>query len=83
MVITLFACAFLWEYGNEALIPVIWMKVGTNSLIGIWFHFFRGRQLYFYYNLGFSSLVLYCSVFLIDFLFCIGVWYFVLFARQF
>jgi len=45
---------------------VFWMKIITNLLIGFLFGTFRKESLYFYNNLGFSSLKMYLGVFFMD-----------------
>jgi hypothetical protein len=55
------------------VIPVFFMKVITNGLIGLIFHFFRQNRLYFFHNLGVTAFDLYVSAFFIDLLLWFGV----------
>ena len=65
--ISLFGCYLILQSGTHLfVIPVFCMKVVTNVLIGCIFHFFRRNQLYFFHNLGISTLHLYFSAMVID-----------------
>lgn len=44
------------------------MKVTTDAILCIYFHFFRSGQLYFFYNLGYTVRQLYGYTGLIDFI---------------
>jgi hypothetical protein len=71
IVISIFGCYLILESGNGLfIIPVFLMKVITNGLIGLIFHFFKQNQLYFFQNLGVSVIDLYASAFCVD----LGLW---------
>lgn len=74
IVVSIFGCYLILESGNELfIIPVFFMKIITNGLIGLIFHFFKQNQLYFFQNLGVPTLDLYSSAFCIDLVLWLGV----------
>lgn len=74
IVISLFGCYLIVESGNIAFIlPVLFMKVITNALVGAIFYFFKQNQLYFFQNLGVSATQLYSFAFVIDMVLWLGV----------
>src|SRR5688572_24423465 len=65
--ISLFGCYLLWVYGSWAyMIAVFWVKVSTNTVLGLYIHIFNADQYYFFNNLGFRKTELYVFTFLLD-----------------
>jgi len=63
------ATSFLFLQQSNVLASIIilfWMKIITNLLIGFLFGTFKSESLYFYNNLGYSSLKMYLGVFFLD-----------------
>lgn len=52
------------------------VKILTNLLIGLLFHMFRRDSLYYYNNLGYSTISIYCSVMGFD----LGLWILMMFC---
>ncbi len=65
--ISFFGCFLILEAGTILFaIPIAMMKVITNGLIGVMVHFLKRNQLYFFHNLGISTVPLYVVSFAID-----------------
>ncbi len=65
--ISIFGCYLVWRSGTATFIlPVFYIKMITNGLIGVMVHFFKHNQLYFFQNLGISTIQLYTSALFID-----------------
>lgn len=65
--ISIFGCYLVWESGMVTFaMPIFFIKIITNGLIGVMFHFFKQNQLYFFQNLGVSAVQLYSSAMFID-----------------
>lgn len=65
--VTAINCGVLITSGSPYLI--FWLAIGkiaTNLLLGIYFHLFRSDQLNFFHNLGFSTISIYSTTFLLD-----------------
>lgn len=66
---SLFSCYLLVQWGTVYYaLTLFWIKAVSSVLIGGAFHLSRREQLYFYHNLGFSTIRLYALVALLDFL---------------
>ena len=67
IVVSLFGC-YLIVASNTGVfvVPVLFMKIITNGLIGLIFHFVKQNQLFFFQNLGVSAMQLYTAAFSID-----------------
>jgi len=69
--ISIFGCFTILLNGKPTfIIPVFWMKICTNILLGIYVNVFQDEQFYFYYNLGFTRKRLFALAFAID----LSVW---------
>lgn len=67
IVVSIFGCYLILESGTGLfVIPVFFMKIITNGLIGLIFHFFKQNQLYFFQNLGVTTIQLYSTAFGFD-----------------
>lgn len=74
IVVSFFGCYLILESGNALfVVPVLCMKIITNGLIGLIFHFFKQNQLYFFQNMGVSTLDLYSSAFCFDLILWLGL----------
>lgn len=71
--ISIFGGYLILQFGTMAFVmPVLCMKLVTNGLIGLMFHFFKQNQLYFFQNLGVSVTQLYLFSFLMDMILWLG-----------
>lgn len=63
-----FTCYLLlaWQ-SSHYILTLFWFKAFSTLLIGAVFHFTRANQLYFYHNLGYSTLRLYLFAAALDF----------------
>ena len=67
LAISLFGCFLIWSYGAwHYIVIVFWAKVGTNTLLGLYIHYFRSEQFCFFANLGYSKIRLYAFTFALD-----------------
>lgn len=65
--ISLFGCWLIWIYGSwQYIVLVFWMKVITNTLLGLFTHIFSPDQFYFFNNLGYNKIRLYVFTFFLD-----------------
>ncbi|RYZ20424.1 MAG: hypothetical protein EOO16_16690 [Chitinophagaceae bacterium] len=51
----------VWNEGYPAFAGLLWMKLGTLLLAFYYGHAYRGRQYYYYHNLGLSKRVLWAA----------------------
>lgn len=68
--ITLISSYLLFEGSAKDVVYLLWMKIITSLFIGTYFELFHHKQLYFFYNLGYSKTRLYIGVAIVD----LSVW---------
>jgi hypothetical protein len=65
--ISLIGCYLIWLYGGwQFSVAVFWLKVVTNTLLGLYVNIFDPEQFFFYNNLGFSRLKLFVLTSVLD-----------------
>ena len=65
--ISLFICFLFLQSGDTKWLGMfIWTKVIINTLTFLFFHLFSKQKLYFFHNLGYTTLRLYVIVFGFD-----------------
>ena len=78
---SLYTCYLLLSWGSTYyVLTLLWIKICSTALLGIVFHLSRRDQLYFYNNLGYSTVRLYAHAAVLDLLLWIG---FVIITAQF
>ncbi|HXP52784.1 MAG TPA: hypothetical protein VN922_22745 [Bacteroidia bacterium] len=60
------ACTTIYSYGWWVFTVLFWFKVITTLLALYLNNVFRGKEIYFYYNLGVSKKLLFGSVLILD-----------------
>lgn len=66
---TLFTCFLLVAWGSVYyVLTLLWIKIFSSALIGTASHFTRAEHLYFYHNLGYSTIWLYAMTAALDLL---------------
>jgi len=66
---SLFTCYLLLNWGSVYFVlSLFWIKGCSTLLLGASFHLGRSEQLYFYHNLGFSTIRLYAMAAALDLL---------------
>ena len=72
LLISAIGSVLVWQSNSVSYASIFSIvKVVTNVLIGFLFHHFKGSQLYFFYNLGFTTFDLHFRVMLMD----MAVWF--------
>jgi hypothetical protein len=72
VIITFIGSVFLWQSGTALfLIPACWAKLITTGLLLLFVRFFQSSYLYFFYNLGYSSIEVYKNMTIVDLLIAI------------
>ncbi len=67
--VSFFICFLFWQAGETKWLGMfIWTKLITNVLALVFFHLFSSDKLYFFLNLGYTTLRLYLTLFGFDFL---------------
>jgi hypothetical protein len=65
--VSLFICFLFWQAGETKWLGMfLWTKLITNSLALLFFHLFSSNRLYFFHNLGYTTLRLYLVSFCVD-----------------
>lgn len=71
---SLLTCYLLFSWGSiYFVLTLLWIKLLSSALLGIVFHLRRYQQLYFYHNLGFSTVKLYSLAVSLDLLLWVGM----------
>ncbi|MGC3948510.1 MAG: hypothetical protein QM762_29075 [Chryseolinea sp.] len=66
---SLYTCYLYISWGSlYFVLTLLWIKMFSSLLLGLVFHLSRREQLYFYHNLGFSTIRLYSYALLLDLL---------------
>ena len=66
--ITIVCVNLFWKYGISTFTVLLWFKVATLILVYFFIRSAKGKELYYYQNLGVSKAVLWTSVLTLDFL---------------
>lgn len=66
---TLFTCFLLVKWGSiYYTLTLFWIKIASTALLGVVNHLSHSEHLYFYHNLGFSTVRLYALAAALDML---------------